>query len=243
MRHQIHEDDLWIIQRYGRVPVIYGAEDYINLHTMGFWNLMAAYLSHNALAKVRDLGSFYHLIPENPNAAEWLTWWMRQVSISGQLQGIFGGMQTLVEKLVQKMGITIAATSAKPDEQQTLALPDPLEPDPTEPRPGALKIYRDATVTELKTDGAEIAVTVKRNSETTAKDLKEAPFARVIMALPTVPAEKLIQRSNLWEGQSQRRRAARQAGCPPALGPAVLTAEGVLHRPRPLVGRTRASQP
>lgn len=73
VRHRVHEDDYWIIQRYARIPVLYGDTTLINLHTMGFWNLMAAYLSHNALTKVRDLGTFYHLIPENPNAAEWLT--------------------------------------------------------------------------------------------------------------------------------------------------------------------------
>ena len=86
-------------------PVLYGAERYIPLHTMGFWNLMAAYLSHNAMTKVRDLGAFYHLIPENPNAGEWLAWWVRQISISGHLEGVFGGMQSVTEKLTDAMEV------------------------------------------------------------------------------------------------------------------------------------------
>lgn len=147
---------------------------------------MAAYLSHNAVAKVRDLGSFYHLIPENPNAAEWLTWWLRQVSISGQLQGIFGGMQTLVEKLVTTMGINIPEHDLANGHQ----ISDPLEAES-----GRLKIYRKATVTALDATKKEkkIAIAVKDR-----KDDPEDPFDRVILALPTVPAEKLIQRSKLW---------------------------------------------
>lgn len=189
VRHQIHEDDLWIIQRYGRIPILYGAEDTddIDLHTMGFWNLMAAYLSHNALAKVRDLGSFYHLIPENPNAGEWLTWWLRQISIGGDLQGIFGGMQSLVEKLVKKMGIEVADhdTPGK----------DIMEPlDSAESADGSVRIYRKATAVELTTAGSKVKVRVKDHE----KACDETDFARVILALPTVPAEKLVQRSKLW---------------------------------------------
>src|SRR6266478_715018 len=69
------------------------------LWEMGFWNLLSEVLSHHALMKLRDLGTFYHLIPENPNAAEWLIFWLRGLRTSSQLVGIRGGMQRITEKL------------------------------------------------------------------------------------------------------------------------------------------------
>jgi hypothetical protein len=177
LRNHLHEDDYWAIQRYGQIPVLYGAEKYIPLHTMGFWNLLAAYLSHNALSKVRELGAFYHLIPENPNAAEWLTWWMRQISISSHLEGVFGGMQSVIEKLVSAMGIPAPAKGQKILKN----------------RAGNLTIHLGATVTALKEDGGTIKVSLPKGKE------HEEAFSRVILALPTVPAEKLTQNSpDLW---------------------------------------------
>ena len=194
LRHQLHEDDYWIIQRYGQIPVLYGAQKYIALHTMGFWNLMAAYLSHNALSKVRDLGTFYHLIPENPNAAEWLTWWMRQFSISSNLEGVFGGMQSVTEKLVNETGIKIEDRSA---EIRTTTCDNG----------GTLAIYRKATVRALTRDESdENRINVKLlNHDNPPKQ----PFQRVILALPTVPAEKLTQNSNtIWRNVNEQRRFA-----------------------------------
>jgi hypothetical protein len=190
IRKHLHEDDFWVIQRYGQIPVLYGAERYIRLHTMGFWNLMAAYLSHNALTKVRDLGAFYHLIPENPNAAEWLAWWVRQISISSHLEGVFGGMQSIIEKLTEAMQV-------EPDEELRLINRD------TE-----LTIHLRATVTALtKDDGGKIGLTVaKKKDDRILAEAVQHPdgsaklFDRIILALPTVPAEKLIQSSNLWDG-------------------------------------------
>lgn len=176
LRDHLHEDDYWAIQRYGQIPVLYGAETYIKLHTMGFWNLMAAYLSHNALSKVRELGTFYHLIPENPNAAEWLTWWMRQISISSHLQGVFGGMQSVTEKLVSAMGI--------PDHTRgTDELKNTSE---------TLRIHRGTTVTALTKKDGQIGLALTHGEE------HPQSFGRVILALPTVPAEKLTQNSTLW---------------------------------------------
>jgi hypothetical protein len=168
LRRRLREDAYWAIQRYGQIPVLYGAETYIKLHTMGFWNLMAAYLSHNALSKVRELGTFYHLIPENPNAAEWLTWWMRQISISSHLQGVFGGMQSVTEKLASKMGF----------------------PGHTHSN---LTIHPATTVTRLtKKEDGQIGLAL------TDGKVHSHAFSRVVLALPTVPAEKLIQNSTLW---------------------------------------------
>ncbi len=178
VRNDLREDDFWVIQRYGRIPVLYGAEDYIDLYTMGFWNLMAAYLSHNAISKIRELGTFYHLIPENPNAAEWLTWWLRQISISSHLEGVFGGMQSVIEKLVDATGI--------PNDKDEV----------TYDNGGSLKIHREATITDLTLDNDK---TTKIKVKLSEKPAPTTAFDRVIIALPTVPAEKLIQNSNLWD--------------------------------------------
>jgi hypothetical protein len=189
LRHRINEDDYWIIQRFGQAPVVYGSDKYIPLHTMGFWNLMAAYLSHNALTKVRDLGSFYHFIPENPNAAEWLTWWMRQFAISSDLEGVFGGMQSIVEKLLVKMGITVGDRSAEPLSAKGLT------------NGGKLTIFRKATVLALlngtEQESKQIRLAVRHEAPSNSGHPKpgQGSFQRVILALPTVPAEKLIQRS------------------------------------------------
>ena len=74
----------------------YDSGDKIPLWQMGFWNLVSDVLSHDAVMKLRDQGSFYHLIPENPNAVEWLVFWLRGLKTSDKLQGIEGGMSSIV---------------------------------------------------------------------------------------------------------------------------------------------------
>jgi hypothetical protein len=86
----------WDIQTKGLVSGV-------PLYAIGFWNLLSDHLSHNAISKLRDLGTFYHLLPENPNAAEWLVWWLLGFAISEKLQGVFGGMECIVDELVGKL--------------------------------------------------------------------------------------------------------------------------------------------
>jgi protoporphyrinogen oxidase len=47
------------------------------LWQLGFWNALSRVLSHQALMKIRDTGTFYHFIFENLNAVEWTVWWLR----------------------------------------------------------------------------------------------------------------------------------------------------------------------
>jgi hypothetical protein len=77
--------------------------DKIPLWDMGFWNLLATVLSHYAVLKLRDWASFYHLLPENPNAAEWLVFWLRAIKSSGSLRGVHGGMGRIVDSLENKI--------------------------------------------------------------------------------------------------------------------------------------------
>ncbi|BAJ00545.1 flavin monoamine oxidase family protein [Shewanella violacea] len=77
-----------------------------NLWQMGFWNALSAdgVLSHQALMKVRDTGTFYHMIPENLNAIEWIIWWMRALKTVGQdLVSIKGGTAKITDTLLSKL--------------------------------------------------------------------------------------------------------------------------------------------
>jgi hypothetical protein len=76
------------------------------LRDMGFWNLLGTVLSHMATVKIRDWGSFYHLLPENPNAAEWTIFWLRAIKSTNSLYGIRGGMDLIIHKLCRKLGFS-----------------------------------------------------------------------------------------------------------------------------------------
>ncbi len=75
------------------------------LHERGFWNALSDVLSHQAVLAIRDQGTFYHLIPENPNAVDWIVFWLRALSGEGQaaLVSIEGGSGALPLALVRKL--------------------------------------------------------------------------------------------------------------------------------------------
>ena len=76
------------------------------LWDMGFWNALSSQggLSHRALVKLRDTGTFYHMIPENLNAIEWIIWWLRALKTVGQeLATVEGGSARLTEHLMQRL--------------------------------------------------------------------------------------------------------------------------------------------
>lgn len=85
---------------------------------LGFWNALSEELSHRAVIHIRDTGTFYHLIPDNPNAVEWAIFWLRlfqlQVVQSADrlhlntadrlhLNTIPTGVYTIVEKLEEEL--------------------------------------------------------------------------------------------------------------------------------------------
>ena len=74
------------------------------LHQMGFWNVLGSVLSHMATVKLRDWGSFYHLVGDNPNAAEWIIFWLRAMRSTDSLVGIRGGMDWIVYKACAHLG-------------------------------------------------------------------------------------------------------------------------------------------
>ncbi|MBV8466860.1 MAG: FAD-dependent oxidoreductase [Burkholderiales bacterium] len=78
------------------------------LWNMGFWNALSSegVLSHLALTKLRDTGTFYHMIPENLNAIEWIIWWLRALKTVGQqLASVDGGTAKLTDGLMARLRV------------------------------------------------------------------------------------------------------------------------------------------
>jgi monoamine oxidase len=79
----------------------------IDLHRRGLWNALTEVLSHQAVMKIRDTGTFYHLIPDNPNAVEWGIFWLRLFKPEGRhlmaVRKQAGGVGEIIKKLVQSI--------------------------------------------------------------------------------------------------------------------------------------------
>lgn len=97
--NDLTEDDYQDIREYAEFE--YDGDNRVPLWNMGFWNLLSDVLSHNAVIRLRDMGTFYHLISENPNAAEWLIFWLRALKSSEKLKGVDQGMDSIT-KLIRK---------------------------------------------------------------------------------------------------------------------------------------------
>jgi len=75
------------------------------LYTMGLWNALDYVLSAGALSKIREVGTFYHLIPENPSASEWAIFWLRLFRSDSALSTIEGpgGVSQIVTRLADRI--------------------------------------------------------------------------------------------------------------------------------------------
>jgi hypothetical protein len=73
------------------------------LYQMGFWNALSLVLSHSAVSKIMNYGTFYHLVHFNPNAAEWIIFWLRGLHPNDELVGIEQGAESLVYELVRRL--------------------------------------------------------------------------------------------------------------------------------------------
>jgi hypothetical protein len=76
------------------------------LHRMGFWNALSLVLSHHAVSKIIHDGTFYHIIHFNPNAAEWIIFWLRGLHPNDELVCIAQGTESLVHELVNRLDNT-----------------------------------------------------------------------------------------------------------------------------------------
>jgi monoamine oxidase len=77
------------------------------LYNMGLWNALSLVLSHNAVSKIIHYGTFYHFIHFNPNAAEWIIFWLRGLHPVDELVGIEQGAESLVSELVCRLDSTL----------------------------------------------------------------------------------------------------------------------------------------
>ena len=73
------------------------------LSKIGFWNVLSEVFSNRALRKIIEYGTFYHVIHFNPNAAEWIIFWLRGLHPKGELVGIKQGTEALITELVKKL--------------------------------------------------------------------------------------------------------------------------------------------
>ena len=73
------------------------------LYQMGFWNALDLVLSYRAVSKIIQYGTFYHHIHLNPNAAEWIIFWLRGLHPNDELVSIKQGTESLVHGLVNRL--------------------------------------------------------------------------------------------------------------------------------------------
>lgn len=103
-------DDLWDEkeEKYAQVRKrrLRNASNGRFLRDMTLWNALGStgVLSHRAIMKIRELGSFYHMIDENVNAAEWIVWWLRAFTTKGaSMQTLTGGSVALTRAIIASL--------------------------------------------------------------------------------------------------------------------------------------------
>jgi hypothetical protein len=79
------------------------------LAELGLWNALSEVISPGALGRIRDSGTFYHFIAQNPSALEWGIFWLRQTSVVGDLfrftrETAPEGTQSLADQLYDRIG-------------------------------------------------------------------------------------------------------------------------------------------
>ena len=83
-----------------------------HLWQTGLWNALAhAGMSHQAVMLIRDVGTFYHMIPDNLNAVEWTIWWLRAFkTVGAKLYTIDGGTSLITQQMLNKIDGTHKVT-------------------------------------------------------------------------------------------------------------------------------------
>lgn len=137
------------------------------LYSMGLWNALDYVLSAGAVSKIRDVGTFYHLIPENPSASEWAIFWLRLFRSAKDLSTIEGegGVSQMTARL----------------EAQLKAMPG-----------RNVDIITGATVTDVGPAARADQVKLRIDLHDRAHEL-DLDFDHVILALPRSPLSKLTR--------------------------------------------------
>ena len=185
---KIKEDKLqkWLEQNSDYYKIrLYFEIDGHPLWDMGFWNLMSDVLSHYAVVKIRDWGSYYHFLHENLNAAEWLVFWLKALKGTHSLRGIQGGMSRIIYALLFKL--CELQTRVKRDEpigESALAQQKYLTQCLARKEDPLIEVQKTLTSIELMDSGV-VKLTFNQEGNTHV-------FAKhVILALPKLPLDKL----------------------------------------------------
>lgn len=104
------------------------------LADLGLWNALSEVVSPGALARIRDNGTFYHLIAENPSALEWGIFWLRQCSVMGGLSQFTRatapeGTQSLITKLKQRIADECGSLVRLMPEHEVVSIERGKDPD------------------------------------------------------------------------------------------------------------------
>jgi len=73
------------------------------LWEQGLWNVFSDEISFDAIKFLIMNGSFYHLVHENPNAAEWIITMIKMFQMSENLKGIKNGMQKITDSMLERV--------------------------------------------------------------------------------------------------------------------------------------------
>ncbi|MCW5601599.1 NAD(P)/FAD-dependent oxidoreductase [Nitrosomonas sp.] len=134
----------------------------IPLHKMGFWNALSEVLSHNALKKIIEYGTFYHLIHQNPNAAEWINFWLRGLHPGDELVGIRQGTEALITELIQAL---------------------------VSPQYTSVQLYKNHCLSAIHQDGNDHLRLVLKTSHHESVTVRTR---HLILAIPQSPLKKLL---------------------------------------------------
>lgn len=85
------------------------------LFELGFWNALYGVMSPPAVAFIFHFGTFYHLMPDNPNAAEWAIFWLRLFKLGDKpLQTIPGGVSQVTDCLLNQIAADCPTVTLRP---------------------------------------------------------------------------------------------------------------------------------
>jgi monoamine oxidase len=73
------------------------------LWKQGLWNVFSDEISFDAIKFLIMNGSFYHLLHENPNAAEWIITMIKMFQMSKNLKGTKNGMQKITDSMLERV--------------------------------------------------------------------------------------------------------------------------------------------
>lgn len=160
-----------------------------HLWDLGFWNLLSDVLSHYAVVKIRDWGTYYHLLHENLNAAEWMIFWLKAIKGTHSLRGIRGGMTLLIYRLMEKIA-NIGGEPGQDTLKNRLAR--------------LINTGHELDKLSLVDVGIALHLTKKeRHGREVKKTKKSATANHVILALPKWPLDKL-NLPELFEDKEKR---------------------------------------